>query len=123
MKILLIAILAVVAAGSIPAWAQTESSFYGTYRMVHADWIGTLTLHDNTKSPVNDVMGTYVGSDGKRFDVDGMINDRIPSEITLYIDWGRGPEPMTGYLCDRGNAIAGMYYYGNTPYGWYAVKT
>lgn len=71
---------------------------------------------------MNDVIGTYTGADGNRFNVDGKINDRNPYEITLYIDWGRDPEPMTGYLVDSGNAIAGMYYYGTTLYGWYALK-
>jgi len=111
---------AAAASGQIP-----KKDFYGTWKMSHDGWDGTLVLRGS--GTATGIFGDYVGADGKVHFVQGTAEDR---KAVLWIDLKdtRGlPEDdqnFEGYLFTQTRAaIAGTTKWGSQVYGWYAVKT
>lgn len=107
-----------------PADAQIpKKDFYGTWRMVHDGWEGTLILRGTmTAAGIN---GHYIGGDGKEHAVSGSVDDYM---ITLRIDLNDTDESsddqeFEGYIFTQSRTgMAGTTWWANKPFGWYAVK-
>lgn len=126
-------VLLMAAAGLIlsasGALAQTladipKQDFYGTWKMSHDGWAGTLILKASGQAKVLD--GQYKGLDGKVHLVTGeasghKIDFRINFDDSNRID--DGDQKFSGYLFTQGRGgMAGTTALSGATYGWYAVK-
>jgi hypothetical protein len=99
---------------------SANTDLNGTYNMVHDGWKGVLTLSGDH--------GSYTGSDGKQFTVRAEVDGY---HFVIYIIGlggqntdGTGGQKFDGYLMTRTrDAIAGVTWWENQPFGFYGIKT
>jgi|GEM_PF-1697887 len=120
LAVILVSALAAAAAAQIP-----KKDFYGTWKMSHDGWEGTLVLRGSGTAA--GLFGDYVGADGKVHFVQGTVDGH---KATLWIDLkdtrGLADDDQTfdGYLFTQSRtAIAGTTKWENQVYGWYALKS
>ena len=113
-------VFAAAASAQIP-----KKDFYGTWKMNHDGWDGTLVLRGSGTAA--GLFGDYVGADGKVHFVQGTVENL---KAVLWIDLpdtkGNPDDDQTfeGYLFTQSRtAMAGTTKWGSQVYGWYAVKS
>ncbi|WPD22544.1 MAG: C25 family cysteine peptidase [Candidatus Electrothrix scaldis] len=114
----------------------STADFLGEYAMNHDGWEGTLKLWEANNG---EVAGTYTSIDGSsqhsvRTVLRTATNIRLPSDwgpvhkIELYIDFADtanqdDDQKFEGYLFTQTkDAMAGITWWNNTPFGFYAQK-
>jgi len=123
-----------------PAWAEVElANFWGTWKINHDGWEGTLYLHAAGSAPAEiqwgqtpgpgNLSGTYVEENGRAHKVSGHA-ETLKQYITFKVDFDDSgsydPSELgfTGYLFSKDRkAMAGTTIWNNGSVGWYALKT
>jgi len=111
------------------AWGQTPSDipkqdFYGTWKMFHDGWEGSLILKAGGAAKI--LSGQYKGLDARVHAVSGTAEGH---RLTFQIDFNDSntftPEDQafSGYLFTQGRSgMAGTSTWSGVPLGWYATK-
>lgn len=101
-----------------------KSDFYGTWKMNHDGWLGTLII--KAGGTTKGVKGHYIGGDGIVHAMTGEVNaNQIKFAVDMYDTTGNASDdqPFDGYLFSQTkNAIAGTTTWNYKPFGWYATK-
>lgn len=111
------------------AWAQAagdipKQDFYGTWKMVHDGWEGTLILKAGGAAKV--LSGQYKGADGRIHTVTGTAEGH---KVSFQVDFNDSnsftsqDQTFSGYLFTQGRSgMAGTTTWSGTSYGWSASK-
>ena len=111
------------------AWGQApgdipKQDFYGTWKMVHDGWEGSLILKAGGAAKL--LAGQYKGADGRIHAVSGKAEGH---KVSFQIDlndtntYTSQDQSYTGYLFTQGRSgMAGTTSWSGTPFGWYATK-
>lgn len=111
------------------AWGQApaeipKQNFFGTWKMFHDGWAGSLILKASGTAKVLD--GQYKALDGRIHAVTGTAEGY---KITFQIDFNDSntftsqDQSFSGYLFTQGRSgMAGTTSWSSIPYGWYATK-
>jgi hypothetical protein len=101
-----------------------KQDYYGTWKMSHDGWAGTLILKASGQAKV--LEGQYKGLDGR---IHAVLGSAEGYKITFQIDLDDSKrinaedQSFTGYLFTQSRAgMAGTTTWQGVPYGWYAVK-
>jgi len=117
-----------------------KADFEGIYTMNHDGWEGGLWLYGTSDNPVEgapNILGLYLDSSSVLHNVRGYVRTwEYPvsdptwpdHKLQFYIDFNNTSDPgddqkFEGFLFTHNkNTMAGMTYWNNTPYGFYASK-
>jgi hypothetical protein len=111
------------ATGQTPADIPKQD-FFGTWKMLHDGWEGSLILKAGGAAKI--LAGQYKGSDGRIHTVSGSAEGH---KVTFQIDFNDSntftsqDQIFTGYLFTQGRSgIAGTTSWSGLALGWYATK-
>jgi len=127
--LILFSVLCFFGLSAAAAWGQApaeipKQDYYGTWKMFHDGWAGTLILKASGTAKVLD--GEYKAADGRIHAVAGTAEGY---KITFQIDFNDSKtftsqdQSFSGYLFTQGRSgMAGTTAWSGIPYGWYASK-
>lgn len=111
------------------AWGQApgdipKQDFYGTWKMIHDGWEGSLILKAGGSAKL--LSGQYKGADGRIHAVSGTAEGyKVSFQVDLNDSntYTSQDQSFIGYLFTQGlSGMAGTTSWSGTPFGWYATK-